>query len=54
MRLMEFHIVGRTSHFGDNNSRTLAAGDSVKCTGTIVDVPIGEELPAPCVGGMHM
>jgi len=28
--------------FGDD--RTIVEGDSVKCTGTIVDVPIGEEL----------
>ena len=29
--------------FGDD--RAIVEGDSVKCTGTIVDVPIGEELP---------
>merc|ERR1712070_888976 len=28
--------------FGDD--RAIVEGDSVKCTGTIVDVPIGEEL----------
>merc|ERR1711957_967745 len=34
--------MGGVMIFGDD--RTIVEGDSVKCTGTIVDVPIGEEL----------
>jgi len=36
--------------FGDD--RTIVEGDSVKCTGTIVDVPIGEGLLGRVVDGL--
>jgi len=36
--------------FGDD--RAIVEGDSVKCTGTIVDVPIGEELLGRVVDGI--
>merc|ERR1711990_1243388 len=36
--------------FGDD--RAIVEGDSVKCTGTIVDVPIGDELLGRVVDGL--
>merc|ERR1719178_623339 len=38
--------------FGDD--RAIVEGDSVKCTGTIVDVPIGEELLGRVVDALGM
>ncbi|CAJ1450841.1 unnamed protein product, partial [Effrenium voratum] len=34
------------------DDRAILEGDSVKCTGTIVEVPIGEELPGRVVDAL--